>query len=49
MNGLFQGLGLFSENYTIPLREDGKPYSTPTPRHIPIIKKTQRELKRWKR
>lgn len=50
LKGLFQDLGLFGEDYTIPLREDAKLYSIPTSRCLllPLMKETQKELIRIK-
>ena len=46
MKSLFQGLGIFGKDYTIPQRKDAKPYSIPMPRREPLslMKETQKEL-----
>lgn len=45
---LFKGLGKFSGEYTIQLREDAKPFALTTPRRvaIPQLPSVERELKR---
>lgn len=48
---MFEGLGIFAEEYTIKLQEDARPYAIYTPRSVPIPlrQKTKEELERMEK